>query len=616
MAGAAVAQLAEMFQQAERCEGAAACCRQLQRQFADVVCRDGKTGKQLVAALPPAGPVANLLKPESAWPLGNVEIGKGTPPVVRQVNFWGYCAMHYQNDPAPFFSSALLRYDSTQQSLLGFDGFGKRRWSMALAERNQPFMGFDPRQAGASVQGHLLVLPVGMKIVALDPAGLSAASDKSSEPPRPLWSQNLADSEADSVKNLKAKNHPVGQPVGQPPFGMYQPQMSTNTIGAITDRYVCFQRFHNLVAVDPLSGEPLWVRRDIPQGSHVFGDDRFIFVLPPDETAQATVSAKPKQPEAMVIRAVDGQLLGKRKLPGVIGDGNVISIRGVVVPGNMAIPGNPLVMGNPTHDVCLPVFGRKLLTWRLGSPQEHAVLELFDPWEQRAVWGPRNFSPLSQAAMVGHEAVAVMEPDGHFTLLGISDGHTIADLKLAAESGLSKITVIHSGQQYLLVTDSDKPGANPAGNVMFFPQDLPGTSGCPIQNGRLYAIDEQGKLMWPAPLEIKEQRFLLTQPERLPLIVFAGMVNVQRPNGPWMIKTRLLCVDKRTGRVLYRREVQQFPIILDIVGDPETKTVELRLQNMNETVKLAFTDKPLPPRSKLRDALWNAVEKSIKGDAP
>ena len=51
VAGAAVAQLAELLQQVGQYEGAAACYQELQRQFADVVCRDGKTGKQLVAAL-------------------------------------------------------------------------------------------------------------------------------------------------------------------------------------------------------------------------------------------------------------------------------------------------------------------------------------------------------------------------------------------------------------------------------------------------------------------------------------------------------------------------------------------------------------------------------------
>ena len=127
VAGSAVAQLAEMFQQAERYEGAAACCRQLQRQFADVVCRDGKTGKQLVAALPQAGPVAALLKPDAAWPLGNVEVGKAALHRGQPMNFYNHYAVQYRNDPAPFFSGATLQFDQSQQAIVGYDGFGKQR---------------------------------------------------------------------------------------------------------------------------------------------------------------------------------------------------------------------------------------------------------------------------------------------------------------------------------------------------------------------------------------------------------------------------------------------------------------------------------------------------------
>ena len=76
VAGPAVAQMAEMLERAKRFHGAAACYRRLGREFADVVCRDGKTGKQLVAALPPGGEIHQLLKAETVWPAGYVEVRK------------------------------------------------------------------------------------------------------------------------------------------------------------------------------------------------------------------------------------------------------------------------------------------------------------------------------------------------------------------------------------------------------------------------------------------------------------------------------------------------------------------------------------------------------------
>ena len=75
-----------------------------------------------------------------------------------------------------------------------------------------------------------------------------------------------------------------------------------NETGPATVRYVCVQRMHSLIALDPLTGSTLWVRQDIPQGSVTFGDDEYVFVLPSD------------QPEALVLRAMDGELMGTRKI--------------------------------------------------------------------------------------------------------------------------------------------------------------------------------------------------------------------------------------------------------------------------------------------------------------
>ena len=55
---------------------------------------------------------------------------------------------------------------------------------------------------------------------------------------------------------------------------------------------MCFQRLRNLVAVDPLSGELLWVRHDIPPGSEIFGDDQYVFVSCPRSRANVNGSLR------------------------------------------------------------------------------------------------------------------------------------------------------------------------------------------------------------------------------------------------------------------------------------------------------------------------------------
>ena len=79
--------------------------------------------------------------------------------------------------------------------------------------------------------------------------------------------------------------------------------MRANPFGSVNARYVSFLRKSSIVVADPLTGDPLWTRQDIPPGSEVFGDEQYLLVLSPGSE------------EASVYRAADGQLLGMRKVP-------------------------------------------------------------------------------------------------------------------------------------------------------------------------------------------------------------------------------------------------------------------------------------------------------------
>ena len=75
-------------------------------------------------------------------------------------------------------------------------------------------------------------------------------------------------------------------------------------------------------------------------------------------------------------------------------------------------------------------FGRYVLTWQQGGDNNGRVLALFDPWQQKAVWPSRTFASGACVSVVGSEAVGVLEPGGHFVLVALADGRTIADLQL------------------------------------------------------------------------------------------------------------------------------------------------------------------------------------------
>ena len=243
---------------------------------------------------------------------------------------------------------------------------------------------------------------------------------------------------------------------------------------------------------------------------------------------------------------------------------------------------------------CIATLGRHLLVW---GPREggKAALELFDPWQQRQVWPAREFSAHSQIGMVGQEAVGLLEPGGRFVLVGLPDGRTIADAQLDREKTVRSISVFRSGDQYMLVAVNSQ--AQPSRNRVI--QPLPGNLPEPIGKGRVYAFDLEGNLLWPKPVEIKDQHLLLRQPRRLPVITFACGINDRTQRGSAQRRVSMLCLDKRTGRVVYEGGFPYTTSTFGLTGDPKTKTVELHLPK--QKVTLTFTDQPVPPPSEQGD---------------
>jgi len=588
---AATASVVDLLRQSGRNEEAALGYRWLGRQFADVVCRDGKNGAQWLGSLAPDDPVRRRLDRDGAWPAGKVEVEVGAGTAKNT----GYrrlaLELELRGSPGPFLSDLSIQFSADRRTIIGTDGLGQERWQVSLAEdAQQKAFAYNTQLTDAKACGHLLVLAMGLKIVAIDTLGADAKGA-----PRLLWSQDLTDPGADAASlrqllQVRLQMNPQGQ------FGLAQIQSLSNlklALGPVTSRYVCFQRFRNLTAVDPRTGDTLWIRHDIPPGSKLFGDDDYVFVLPPD------------RPEALLLRALDGELLGTRKVP-----------RPEAQQSSLPNGGKQVIFP-PFDESCIATLGRQLLLWRIEG--ENRVLSLFDPLEGRDRWPPRKFAAGAHAAVVGGEAVGVFEPDGHFVLLGLPDGRTIADTKLEAEKSLAEIILIESADQYFLMTHSLPSEANNNPRPM---QQMPVRSSKLITRGRLYAFDRQGRVQWPEPVSIKDQIFLLNQPDRLPILTFARQIYEQRANGQGRYQVNVLCIDKRTGRTVYKGDFTDLTAIFNIVGDPEKKTVNLNLQR--NSVTLTFTDKPIPPApaagsepagaekgGKTPRALWKSIQRAF-----
>src|SRR5262249_4779965 len=77
LAGRAVARLAAMMAQAGQTEVAAGYYQKLVDRYADVVCLNDQTGRQIVASIPMDSPIRLRLSRQTSWPIGSVTAQEG-----------------------------------------------------------------------------------------------------------------------------------------------------------------------------------------------------------------------------------------------------------------------------------------------------------------------------------------------------------------------------------------------------------------------------------------------------------------------------------------------------------------------------------------------------------
>ncbi len=573
VAAGALAQLAEMLRQYRAWDEAAVCYAQLNGDYADVVCFDEKTGRELVESLPAADPVRELLRADATWPVGKVEV-KSKSQQLTNSPMRGQYVLRYRGDTGPFFSQRPVRLDQTRRALIGYDALGKSRWKASLLNSGvRQVLPFNPTSSHGRVCGHLMVVSMGSRIACVNTLGTSGRSE-----PKLLWTQNLS-----NVKYAARMQRIAFQ--GLQPFGRHFSfggpfYDNTEALGPVTSRQVCYQQYNKVMAVDPLTGETLWTREGVAAGSTLFGDDDYLFAVAPNSK------------EAFVFRASDGYLLGRRKVPRashtqILRDGS--SHEGLA----------------PFAQSVLTTRGRQLLLWR--AEQGQATLEMFDPWEQAVAWPARTFAADAQTALISNRAVGVFQRDGHFVLLDLADGHTIVEAQLEAEPNLVEILLLHLADQYILITNSQGEQADAPPSL---PQPILGASSRPIHRGRIYAFDSLGNSMWPEPAKIKNQHLLQYQPGRLPVLTFACQIYDRSKQGSARYRVSVVCVDRRNGRKVYAANFPEMTNTFEISGDPKEDTVRIDLNRKGVTLK--FTDQPLPPRSEEPEEPQSKLPSSVR----
>jgi outer membrane protein assembly factor BamB len=549
-AATATAQMAQILRQAGRPELAAIYYRQLAGRFADVACAGGKTGKQLVADVSDDEALRKGLAADRPWPLGNVTVREDKAPsrmAGTSLRLPRPLDLAITGPTGLLFKDTTISFDMQQQFLAAEDGLGERRFRIQLNEQGARRVVVNrslyntPQPNYVSVNGGLLVLSLGNQLMALDTLRLGDPSSN-----RVLWMQELNDQiggiGTGQAINVRAVALPWGGTRGVPEDAFNR---RLGSIGPVNDDGVYFQRLHDLYCVNPLTGKTVWTRKNVGLGNDLFGDDELLFVAPPVDG------------DTQVLRTSTGASLGVRR----------------VAPFNKRIT----------------TIGRHVLSWEPDGIKQMLVMR--DAWLDQTEWS-YSFAPHSKADVVSQEAIGILQPDGEFTLVSLADGKLLIKDRLEPEKSLTDINLLRTRDAYLLTTNS---AARTEANVTM--QPVPNASTSRLINGRLYAFDAAtGKKLWPAPAVLAQQGLLLSQPSELPVLVFVRQI--LRPGAvSAQPKLSVLCIDKRSGRVLYQNDQLTGAQVanFEIIGDAAAKTVVLTVAS--KMITLTFTDDPLPQAS-------------------
>jgi outer membrane protein assembly factor BamB len=324
------------------------------------------------------------------------------------------------------------------------------------------------------------------------------------------------------------------------------------SLGPVMPNGVVFQDQDNLKCVDPLTGETLWSRSNVPDGCELFGDQELVYA--------ADVHSR----VAKVFRMIDGQPLGERKLPDI--------------PWMLTAGRNVAQSG---------VRG-------LGS-ERTMYLRVTDIESQRVLF-EADYDDQTRMTTIEPRSVAIYEPSGKFQLVDVGQGRERIDQQLTAMSESPTLHTLISGRVLFLMI-STRSTAQQSRSIA--------STDYPLIHGLVYAFDlDSGEPLWSGPALVRNRGIALGQPTEIPLLVFVDRKMTRDGNAGGGSRTRILCLDKRTGQTIYRND--------DL---PNTSATQLRIRAlqseaptvsvaMNEAqILLSMSDRPRPPQPPADDDL-------------
>jgi len=538
----AVAEMARLLERERRYEEAVGYYQQLASEWGEVVCRDGKTGKQLADEALTDQTLKEALALLAPWPYGKGEVTESADTTNKYPSYRRVFTSQIRQRSGPSIAGLTVSYDQHGKAIVVRDGRGARVINVGLGALRLNTS--DYSLTHARINGHVLLVSMGVELFAIDM--LQAARSPTEAV---LWRRSLVNPPPgvamyQTPAQVQSLKHPWG---GTRRVYADSQKRLLGATGPLRDIGAYYMNLRELVCADPITGETVWARENLAQGSDLFGDDEMVFVVPPASA------------EALVFSALDGQELGTRKIE--------------LLENRWA------------------TFGRNVLAWEqenLGSPLE---LRLYDAWSGEEVWR-EELPPNSKATLVDHDEVAMLQPDGRFVIRTLRDAQARIDTKLAAEQSLLSIHVMRSEDQYIALTNREvkiEPNT-PAASI----RPISSGSATPLVSGNAYAFDRAtGKQSWQGPTAIERYGFSVDQPTESPVLVFVRHISPKTEKGRNRLHTSILCLDRRDGRSLFKKDdIPAQTYTYDTIADRHKQTVTIALPN--KTIAIKLTDKPIP----------------------
>ncbi|BBO33257.1 hypothetical protein PLANPX_2869 [Lacipirellula parvula] len=501
--------------------------------LADEVCFDEFTGRALVARWKEATPTD-----PNDWPQGRVIVAEAqtAPSMGARMRSPTFGIRMERTDSILGYSSP--QFAQRGSEVLVTDNYGQEFFRSNLEGENQSIYRSFPGNFYSVSRGNLLVVSLGTQLAAFNT--LSATDALA---PSLMWRANI-------VTNLN-----YDQPIAQGNAGgnaarpgSYRAARAADAegkpvgvIGPVTSRGVIFQDQRRLVCLDPTTGEVRWSRTDVPRGCELFGDDDYLFAIPPDKI------------EARVYSTVDGRFLGKR-------------------------------VTKPFREQVVSI-GRNLLCWKTSGSK--ATLTSLDIWTGEVEWSQEFASGAAIDVDMGRY-VAVADGKGRVVIVDGTNGETLVDYQ-APESLRADELHLRVGQDDFLLLVRGPSSMNRGPEMQGFTM-----MESPVINGNALLFDRRsGEMRWNRPAEIEQQAYPLNQPVDLPFILFAGHLQREGNAGP---RTALLALDKATGRAIMRRDDLPMnnggTIVARISDAAQHQAV---VETAGRTFLLQYTDQHRPP---------------------